>query len=152
MFRSWGAIVSPIFAEIEGGRGQNGTFLGDFTWNDPFTFERRNTLHFPVQFRQPILRRLCHIRAAEGFSMFSQWWCESPVRRVPLVRKSEKGCIWCGKWRIWCGKGHPCCGKGASGVEKGASRLKEHPLMRLHSSILTNAYHLHKLHRNAILW
>ena len=35
MFRSWGAIGSPIFAEIEGGRGQNGTFLGDFTWNDP---------------------------------------------------------------------------------------------------------------------
>ena len=30
-----GAIGSPIFAEIEGGRGQNGTFLGDFTWNDP---------------------------------------------------------------------------------------------------------------------
>ena len=29
------AIGSPIFAEIEGGRGQNGTFLGDFTWNDP---------------------------------------------------------------------------------------------------------------------
>ena len=26
MFRSWGAIGSPIFAEIEGGRGQNGTF------------------------------------------------------------------------------------------------------------------------------
>ena len=38
MFRSWGAIGSPIFAEIEGGRGQNGTFLGDFTWNDPFAF------------------------------------------------------------------------------------------------------------------
>ena len=36
MFRSWGAIGSPIFAESEGGRGQNGTFLGDFTWNDPF--------------------------------------------------------------------------------------------------------------------
>ena len=36
MFRSWGAIGSPIFAEIEGGRGQNGTFLGDFTWNDPY--------------------------------------------------------------------------------------------------------------------
>ena len=36
MFRSWGAIGSPIFAEIEGGRGQNGTFLGAFTWNDPF--------------------------------------------------------------------------------------------------------------------
>ena len=35
MFRSWGAVGSPIFAEIEGGRGQNGTFLGDFTWNDP---------------------------------------------------------------------------------------------------------------------
>ena len=36
MFRSWGAIGSPIFAEIEGGRGPNGTFLGDFTWNDPY--------------------------------------------------------------------------------------------------------------------
>ena len=36
MFRSWGAIGSPIFAEIEGGRSQNGTFLGDFTWNDPY--------------------------------------------------------------------------------------------------------------------
>ena len=36
MFRSWGAIGSPIFAEIEGDRGQNGTFLGDFTWNDPY--------------------------------------------------------------------------------------------------------------------
>ena len=35
MFRSWGSIGSPIFAEIEEGRGQNGTFLGDFTWNDP---------------------------------------------------------------------------------------------------------------------
>ena len=38
MFRSWGAIGSPIFAEIEGGRDQNGTFLGDFTWNDPALF------------------------------------------------------------------------------------------------------------------
>ena len=36
MFRSWGTIGSPIFAEIEEGRGQNGTFLGDFTWNDPY--------------------------------------------------------------------------------------------------------------------
>ena len=36
MFRSWGSIGSPIFAEIEEGRDQNGTFLGDFTWNDPY--------------------------------------------------------------------------------------------------------------------
>ena len=42
MFRSWGAIGSPIFAEVEGGRGQNGTFLGDFTWNDPHAY-----LHVP---------------------------------------------------------------------------------------------------------
>ena len=35
MFRSWGTIGSPISAEIEEGRGQKGTFLGDFTWNDP---------------------------------------------------------------------------------------------------------------------
>ena len=42
MFRSWGAIGSPIFAEIEGGRGQNGTFLGDFTWNEPYTYSYLN--------------------------------------------------------------------------------------------------------------
>ena len=30
MFRSWGAIGSQIVAEIEGGRGQNGTFFGWF--------------------------------------------------------------------------------------------------------------------------
>ena len=36
MFRSWGTIDSPIFADIEEGRGQNGTFLGDFTWNDQY--------------------------------------------------------------------------------------------------------------------
>ena len=35
MFRSWDTIGSLIFAEIEEGRGQNGTFLGDFIWNDP---------------------------------------------------------------------------------------------------------------------
>ena len=36
MLRSWGTIGSPIFAEIKKeGRGQNVTFLGDFTWNDP---------------------------------------------------------------------------------------------------------------------
>ena len=40
MFRSRGTIGSPIFAEIEGGRGQNGTFLGDFTWNDPYGLQK----------------------------------------------------------------------------------------------------------------
>ena len=40
MFRSWGAIGSPIFAEIEGGRGQNDTFLGDFTWIFFFFFNK----------------------------------------------------------------------------------------------------------------
>ena len=54
MFRSWGAIVSPIFAEIEGGRGQNGTFLGDFTWNDPYgqILDRAeiHTLNFQLQY------------------------------------------------------------------------------------------------------
>ena len=48
MFRSWGAIGSPIFAEIEGGRGQNGTFLGDFTWNDPYHSQ-------PAASRRPFL-------------------------------------------------------------------------------------------------
>ena len=42
MFRSWAAIGSPIYAEIEGGRGQNGTFLGDFTWNDPYVMVFEN--------------------------------------------------------------------------------------------------------------
>ena len=34
-FDHGGSIGSPIFAEIEEDRGQNGTFLGEFTWNDP---------------------------------------------------------------------------------------------------------------------
>ena len=49
MFRSWGAIGSPIFAEIEGGRGQNGTSLGDFTWNDPYKYTKQINAWAPLQ-------------------------------------------------------------------------------------------------------
>ena len=49
MFRAWGATGSPIFAEIEGGRGQNGTFLGDFTWNDPYDSLHVLDLFFPYE-------------------------------------------------------------------------------------------------------
>ena len=47
MFRSWGTIGSPIFDEIEEGRGQNGTFWGDFTWNDPYVYTQRTDLNRP---------------------------------------------------------------------------------------------------------
>ena len=76
MFRSWGAIGSPIFAEIEGGRGQNGTFLGDFTRNDPNVnakqaFQKRNKsisrmLHGE---NRPVTSNLAVEVIAGGFNM-----------------------------------------------------------------------------------
>ena len=67
MFRSWGAIGSPIFAEIEGGRGQNATFLGDFTWNDPGILS-------------PWYGDLICIKKLR--KCFALFWCYRPVSRT----------------------------------------------------------------------
>ena len=97
MFRSWGAIGSPIFAEIEGGRGQNGTFLGDFTWNDPCIKSAQLTQNHNQIGYAWYPRRAVASFPVERSSEVTLWRHQVAVRFLPITFDRDK----LGTWG-WC--------------------------------------------------